>query len=567
MVDIIVGECVVNKVGEVGNIAAFDGRYVSVDYQDRVAKYESNAFEKGFIKYFNNELQDKVEESIALAAAEKKRKEEEARISAEKEEKEQKVKTAKTLVANNDVTIESAVLLIDPAPVYLNSVAPKDRATVKEIFDECEKDTQTLFKAFQPKMVYPKITSHSRSKYCVGFLTKYLDSYVFRVFSRNDVYKKRVSSGVTVFESNTAEVLRVLQVNGKLYYFSKNIAVSDFRYNNTTGYDKWRGSDMGTKVFLNEVICNCDCGYLNGHITDKSINTEAFLFINLLFLALVNNKAEIAFKNKAFASTHRIDNLILYLESFTSKQIDFASKNDVLHALPFIKRFGISDIELLSGLEAVMKNRRFGQSVRDVLKRHIARLGADSSDLDKRLMSFVKNTEHFNAAIYFDYLQELTFQPAAGLTIQDLFDKNYIERHDTLLRERLARQESVFLREEQKDSEEYSKAVKKLSWIDREENGYFIMVPKTIMDFKLEGNAQHNCVYKLRYYRQVVERKSIIVFLRQQKDFPYVTIEYDYKTFAVRQALGKFNNRIDPELHKYIVNLGKRLYYEMHNHQ
>jgi hypothetical protein len=83
------------------------------------------------------------------------------------------------------------------------------------------------------------------------------------------------------------------------------------------------------------------------------------MFIDLLFLAFVNNKAEIVFKNKAFTSAHGIDNFIFYLESFTPKQIDFASKNDVLHALPFIKRFGVSDIGLLLKLEAVMKKRGY----------------------------------------------------------------------------------------------------------------------------------------------------------------------------------------------------------------
>ena len=123
------------------------------------------------------------------------------------------------------IPVESSVLLIDPAPVYLTSVAKADKAMVEAVFAACEADTQTLYASFQPKMVYPKFTSRSRSKYCTGFFTKYLDSYVLRVFSRNDVYKKRVKTGVTVLERNTAEVWRVVAVNGHVYAFSKNIAV------------------------------------------------------------------------------------------------------------------------------------------------------------------------------------------------------------------------------------------------------------------------------------------------------------------------------------------------------
>ena len=50
-------------------------------------------------------------------------------------------------------------------------------------------------------------------------------------------------------------------------------------------------------------------------------------------------------------------------------------------------------------------------------------------------------------------------------------------------------------------------------------------------------------------------------------DTSYVTIEFDYETFEVLQALGKYNKRIDPDLYRHIVQLGKQLYYEKHTHQ
>ena len=57
------------------------------------------------------------------------------------------------------------------------------------------------------------------------------------------------------------------------------------------------------------------------------------------------------------------------------------------------------------------------------------------------------------------------------------------------------------------------------------------------------------------------------MFLRQENDKPYVTIEFDYHTFEVLQALGKYNKTIDPDLYQYVVDLGKQLYYEKHTHQ
>lgn len=566
MADIFIGERVINKKKESGVIVYFDDKYINIQYYDRLGKLLINAFEEGYIKYENAELQNKVDEAIAQAKAEEERKEKE-RIAEEKAKASFKIVTTQAPSQNNDIKFERVITLIDPAPVYLNSVDKNDRELVQEIFETCDKDTQTLYEAFEPKMKYPKLTSHSRSKYCVGYLSKYSGAYVLRVISRNDVYKKRVKTGITVMESNTAEVLRVIQIKGKLYHFSKNISNSIGHYNNSTNCAKWRRSDMGARVFLNRVVCNCDCGYLNEYVSNNNLNTEAFLFIRLLFLALKNNKAEIVFKNKAFASTYAIPNLANYLEEFTPKQIDLASKNDVLHALPFMKKYGVSDVQLLRDLDDVMTPRNYWGSSYDQLKRLITQIGGNFSDLDKRLMNFIKNVEDFNAAIYDDYLVDLSLLQGVALTAQDLFDRNYITRHTELLNERIARYERDALEMEREDNKKYVKVANELSWIDREENGYFIMVPKTVKDFADEGAAQHNCVYSLAYYNKVVSRTSVIVFLRQKKNTPFVTIEYDYNTFKVLQALGKFNKKIDPELYQYIVELGKQLYYEMHSYQ
>ena len=48
-------------------------------------------------------------------------------------------------------------------------------------------------------------------------------------------------------------------------------------------------------------------------------------------------------------------------------------------------------------------------------------------------------------------------------------------------------------------------------------------------------------------------------------DEQYVTV--DYETFEVLQAYGKYNSDIDDELYNYIVNLGKRLKFEMLSQQ
>lgn len=556
MVDIIIGERVISKAGEVGVIDSFDNKLIHVAFKTRVAKLQPDAFEKGFLKYENVDLQNKTNESIKQTKLEEERQAEEMRQAEAKRVSEEKAKIKKLMEPiklNTDINFENISIRLDPAPINLNSVRKNDKDLLQAVFNECDKDTKKLYESFNAKMEYPKYTSHSRSKYCVGFLNKYLNTYVLRVFSRNDVYKKRKTTGVTVVTSDTTEILRVLLINGRIYYFSKNFSYADGFYNNSTSYTKWHPTDMTYGVILNEVIRKCDCEYLNDYIAEKNI--YCFLYVDLLLPALYNNKVEIVFKNKLFSAVHRIDDITGYLEEFSSKQIDFASKNNVINTLPIIKSKGLYELDILQKLEPIMAVQRYGNSTYGKLKEWYKRSSLDIADLDKRLIGFLRKLEGFEAALYNDYVSELIRQD--GVTVRDLFDKNYIERHDIMMQEK-----EVFSTQEERN--EYAKIAKELSWIDREENGYFIIVPKSISQFKKEGNIQHNCVYTGKYFKRVINRRSVIVFLRKELAIPYVTIEFDYFTFEVLQAYGKYNQRIDSDLYNYIVELGKRLSYEKH---
>ena len=82
-----------------------------------------DSFEKGHIRYLNEDLQKKTEESIAQAKREAIQKAEEARIAAENKKQAQKGQAAKKPVSNTGITFESVKLMLEPAQYSLNSVA------------------------------------------------------------------------------------------------------------------------------------------------------------------------------------------------------------------------------------------------------------------------------------------------------------------------------------------------------------------------------------------------------------------------------------------------------------
>ena len=559
MAEIFIGERVINKLRQVGTIVSVDDTCIVVDFGNRTAKLQLNAFDEGFLKYENTDLQSAIDKGIQQIREEKDKEIEEKRLAEEQAKNMRKMMEDQAPVGTK---FNSVSIRLDPAPASFSSVKSKHRKLVQEIFNECDKDINFYYDSFHPNMRYIVPRNYVfkydhpvylTSKYCVGFLAKYEGVYVLRVISRNDIYLPSKFGGGTVTNSDTTEIIRILYIDGEIYCFSKNLSCEYDNYKNSTLYKKWQASTYIGIVNLDEVIRTCDCNYLNDYIDAKDVNCLSY--VKLLMSALHNNKAEIVFKNKLFSSTADIDNICDYLEEFSSKQIDFASKNKVIHTLPIIKHYGLFDIDVLRNMDYLMKKGRNGRSIHDNLEQLFIRYNFDLSALDKKLIGFLRKTVvTFRATIYGDYINELARMP--DLTIEDLFDKDYIERHYNMLQEKY-----VYYSAE--TNNQYIQIAQELSWIDREENGYYITIPKSIPEFQYEGHIQHHCVYTMEYFRDVIERRSIIVFLRQEKNTPYVTVEFDYKTFEVIQANRKFNQNVDEELYQYIVDLGRQLKSEM----
>ena len=541
-----------NLIGaKVKHVKFGDGVIVEVD--DRCVHVDFNSVVKKFlIETINNFLAFEDEKICNVAkevASNIKEKEQAQKVEAEKK----RIKMADDVnVVDSEKSV--SVRLGGLTQISFYNVAPPDRRWIKAVFDECDKTDRELYEDFNPKMEYPEMTSRSKSRYCVGFLCKYLNTYVLRVFSRVDVYKKRLKSGITILQSDTTEVMRIISIDGTTYYFSKNISRAGGHINNSRKNNFWR--DTWDNVVLNEVVRKCDCEYLSDFIEEKNINAREYG--KLLLCALYDNKAEILFKHKMFQSAYRISGLSKYLSAFTPKQIDFSCKNDVLNALPVIKNQGLYEVAVLKEMEKVIKVRGWRGSLFDNMVTIFKRLKFDTTDLMQRVVRFVRKVEHLDIAIYSDYVSEIA--NCNGVSIRDFFDKNYIERHNQIFKEN----EFGYTTKEEID---YSVVSKELSWIDREYKGYHIIVPKGIYDFKVEGDIQHICLFHMGYFRDVINKQSIIVFLRKDKNVPYVTIEYDYHTFEVLQARGKCNSLLDADLRQCVADLAITLYCEKHSRE
>ena len=156
MAYIVEKERVISKRGEQGILVSFDGNYISVQFPDRTASFQSDAFEKGFLRYENPALQEVLDE-------EKRQKEEQASrflAAREKSSAERRKVQEELSGAHRRITVLSATFRLDPAPITVTGIRKKDLARIREIFAQCDLETQTLFDSWKPEMEYLDRTTH-----------------------------------------------------------------------------------------------------------------------------------------------------------------------------------------------------------------------------------------------------------------------------------------------------------------------------------------------------------------------------------------------------------------------
>ena len=85
------------------------------------------------------------------------------------------------------------------------------------------------------------------------------------------------------------------------------------------------------------------------------------------------------------------------------------------------------------------------------------------------------------------------------------------------------------------------------------------MIPTCKKDFTEEGQQNHNCVGGI-YFDKVVEKRSVVVFLRKKEDLKqsFCTVEFDTKG-NVLQNRAKYNHQAPEEAVAFINKLSKKV--------
>jgi len=160
--------------------------------------------------------------------------------------------------------------------------------------------------------------------------------------------------------------------------------------------------------------------------------------------------------------------------------------------------------------------------------------------------------------IWFDYLDLLEYFHKDILSPHYLFPENLQEEHDKLVEKRrviLAREELERRKEQEKEKLAVLAGKSRYFGITFGNDSLFVIVLKTLEDYKHEGDLQHHCVYTNSYYGK---KDSLVLSARMKDapDKPVETVEISLKTGRILQCFGPCNRFT--EHHEEIKDLVNR---------
>ena len=157
--------------------------------------------------------------------------------------------------------------------------------------------------------------------------------------------------------------------------------------------------------------------------------------------------------------------------------------------------------------------------------------------------------------LWFDYLELLEYFHKDLLSPHYLFPEDLRKEHDRLVEKKRAildRQELERKKREEKEKLAILKGKSPYFGITFGNSRIFVVVLKTLEDYKREGDLQHHCVYTNSYYGK---KDSLVLSarMRDAPDKPVETVEISLKTGKILQCFGACNRFTD--YHEEITKL------------
>ena len=190
-------------------------------------------------------------------------------------------------------------------------------------------------------------------------------------------------------------------------------------------------------------------------------------------------------------------------------------------------------------------------------KRHCNKQTKDFKDIDKikpnriRLYEYAVHTGKIRS--YRDYWDACV---SLGLDMTDtknLYPKDFQTMHDLRVNEWASKKAKLDEKERREFYKKFKQKAAGLKMLECVGNEYTMLIPESPKDLIREGSKLHHCVGKMGYDKKMFNGECIIGFIRlnEQKDKPFVTVEYLMKSKKISQCYADHDSRPPENVRKF----------------
>jgi hypothetical protein len=197
------------------------------------------------------------------------------------------------------------------------------------------------------------------------------------------------------------------------------------------------------------------------------------------------------------------------------------------------------------------ESQRYEGLRQDAALRPILKLFGD--DYEKYLDYAKKNK--IGHRVYLDYMNACIYLGIDMNENKNRLPHDFKRWHDIRIDEADAKKKKEDMEKRKEFYEKFSEVAGKYSAMQNNSGqGFLMVIAQSPAELENEGKILRHCVGKMGYDNKFVREESLIFFLRkpEEKDKPYVTVEYSLKQKKVLQCYGEGNSKPSEEAREYV---------------
>ena len=171
-----------------------------------------------------------------------------------------------------------------------------------------------------------------------------------------------------------------------------------------------------------------------------------------------------------------------------------------------------------------------------------------------KLQDYIDDND-INCGSYNDYLKAIKYLRLDLRDTKNVFPKDFARMHDLRIDEYASVQAKADKRARRQLDKDFHKAAAEARPIAEYANGeYVVVIPQQICELIREGDLLHHCVGRMGYDKKMANGTSLIAFVRKATDIgrPLVTVEFDLKALAVKQAYGDHDSKPKEDVQTFV---------------